>query len=315
VVVLQHLTYLAALARERHFGRAAAACHVSQPTLSAGIRRLEQQLGVPLVQRAHRFQGLTPEGDRMLEWAHRMLVDHDGMRRDLVAMRDGLSGRLRLGAIPTALPVISLLTKPLRDRHPAITLSVESATSREIERGLQESELDAGLTYLENEPLHGVRSLALYRERYVFVARAEGRYATLESISWQDAAASPLCLLTPTMQNRRIIDRNFQSVGAAPQPVIETNSISTLYSHVRDQAMCTVMAHAWLHLFGMPPAMRAIPLTEPDTSQAIGLVWLERDPEPLLAQALIATARDAALEARLEEGVSGGGTDGARSGA
>jgi DNA-binding transcriptional LysR family regulator len=302
LVVLQHLTYLAALARERHFSRAADACHVSQPTLSAGIRRLEQQLGVPLVQRAHHFQGLTPEGERMLEWAHRILADVDGMSRDLVAMREGLSGRLRLGAIPTALLTVSLLTSPLRRQHPAITLAVSSLSSREIERGLHESQLDAGLTYLDNEPLRGVRTLTLYRERYLFLARAPGPYAELESIPWREAAEVPLCLLSTDMQNRRIIDRTFREAGAAPQPVMETNSIMTLYTHVREQQMYTVMAHSWLHRFGVPPAMRAIPLTEPDASQAIGLVWLDRDPEPLLTRALIATARETPLVELIDEG-------------
>jgi DNA-binding transcriptional LysR family regulator len=304
VVVLQQLNYLAALARERHFARAAEACHVSQPTLSAGIRRLEQQLGVPLVQREHHFQGLTPEGERMLEWAHRILADCDGMQRDLVVMRDGLSGRLRLGAIPTALPAISLLTGPLRQRHQAITLFVESLSSREIERRLHESKLDAGLTYLDSEPLRGVRSLTLYRERYVFLARATGRYAKLATISWEDAATAPLCLLSPAMQNRRILDRNFHAVGAAPLPVVETNSIATLYAHVRDQRMYTVMAHTWLRLFGVPADMRAIPLTEPDISPAIGLVWLDRDPEPLLAKTLVATARRVPVEALLHDAVA-----------
>jgi DNA-binding transcriptional LysR family regulator len=256
------------------------------------------------VQREHHFQGLTPEGERMLEWAHRILADCDGMQRDLVAMRDGLTGRLRLGAIPTTLPSIALLTAPLRRRHEGVTLTVESLTSREIEKRLHEFELDVGLTYLENEPLRGVRSLALYRERYVFLTRAVGRYAAMETIAWEDAAAAPLCLLSRSMQNRRIVDRLFASVGTAPEPVLETNSIATLYSHVRDQQMHTVMAHTWLRLFGgVPAGMRAIPLVEPDASQQIGLVWLDRDPEPLLARALVNTARENRLEALLDHGV------------
>ena len=73
-VLLRELEYLAALARERHFGRAAAACHVSQPSLSAAVRRLEHDLGVSIVQRGRRFAGLTPEGERVLLWAHRILA-------------------------------------------------------------------------------------------------------------------------------------------------------------------------------------------------------------------------------------------------
>ncbi len=89
--MIQHLAYLAALAREGHFGRAAASCHVSQPTLSAGIRRLEAEFGVSLVQRGQRFEGLTPEGERVLVWAHQILADVDGMRHEVDAMRNGLT--------------------------------------------------------------------------------------------------------------------------------------------------------------------------------------------------------------------------------
>jgi DNA-binding transcriptional LysR family regulator len=129
-VQIQHLAYLAAVAREEHFGRAADACFVSQPTLSAGIRRLEDELGISLVRRGRRYEGLTPEGERMLTWAHRILADVDGMRTDLAAMREGLAGRLRIGVIPTSLPVMTLLTAPLLERHSALDVSIASLTSR-----------------------------------------------------------------------------------------------------------------------------------------------------------------------------------------
>ena len=160
-MVIQHLAYLAALAREGHFGRAAASCHVSQPTLSAGIRRLEAEFGVSLVPRGQRFEGLTPEGERVLVWAHQILSDVDGMRQEVDAMRAGLTGRLRLGAIPTSLPSVSLLTAPFTARHPGVSVSIHSLTSRQIERGLDDYSLDVGLTYFDSEPLCGVRTLPL----------------------------------------------------------------------------------------------------------------------------------------------------------
>jgi DNA-binding transcriptional LysR family regulator len=298
-VLLQQLTYLSALARERHFGRAAAACGVSQPTLSAGIQRLEGELGAPLVLRGRRFDGLTPEGARMLDWVNRILADVDGMRRDLGAMREGLSGRLRMGAIPTALPITSLLTKPLCDTHPALDLSVLSMSSREIEQGLHEARLDVGVTYLDNEPLRGVRTLELYHERYFLLTPPGGPFAGAATVAWEDAAATQLCLLSPDMQNRRIVDRIFSDAGARPSPVIETNSITALYGHVHDGLACAVVSHAWLYLVSLPAGMRAIPLTQPTERRAIGLVWLDRDPEPLLARALVDSARGARLEERL----------------
>jgi DNA-binding transcriptional LysR family regulator len=292
-VVFKHLTYLAALAREQHFGRAAEACHVSQATLSEALRRLEADLGVPLVRRGHRFQGLTPEGERALAWAHRILADRDGMRADIAALRDGVAGRLRLGAIPTSLPVVALLTRPLRERHPALRVAIRSLSSREIERGLREGELDAGLTYLANEPLRDVRSQPLYDEHYVLLAPGDSPWAAGATVRWRDAAQAPLCLLSPDMQHRRIVDGLFARAGAAPQPAIETNSISTLLAHVREGRLCAVLADTWLRGFAVPPGMAAIPLAEPAAQQAVGLVWLDRDPEPALVRALAASAREA----------------------
>ncbi len=292
-MVLKHLVYFAALARERHFGRAAEACHVSQATLSEAIRRLEAELGVALVERGHRFQGLTPEGERALDWAHRILADADGMRTDLAAMRDGIGGLLRFGAIPTSLPVVTRLTGPLRARHPALRVAVRSLSSREIERGLHEGELDAGLTYLENEPLRGVRRQPLYDERYLLVAPRESRWAAGASVRWRDAASAPLCLLAPDMQNRRIVDALFARAGASPEPAVETNSISMLYAQVRDGGLCAVMADTWLHGVGVPAGRAAVPLVEPSARQAVGVVWRDRDPEPALVRALVAVAREA----------------------
>ncbi|MEX1142796.1 MAG: LysR substrate-binding domain-containing protein [Thermoleophilaceae bacterium] len=299
-MILQRLAYLSALARERHFGRAADACHVSQATLSEAIRRLEDELGVQLVKRGHRFEALTAEGEQALQWAHRILADCDGMHADLAVMRGDVSGQLRIGAIPTSLPVVSLLTRPLRDRHPQLRVSIRSLSSREIERGLHGSELEAGLTYLENEPLHEVRSALLYEERYVFLAPSDSEWAAGAEVTWRAAAEAPLCLLSPEMQNRRIVDRAFASAGTTPRPVIETNSISTLHAQVRDARLCAVMADTWLHGFDVPAGMSAIPLTEPRARHAVGVVWRDRDPEPALVRALVTIA--GAARAEIEQG-------------
>ena len=93
-----------AIAHEKHFGRAAEACGVTQPTLSAGIKQLEETLGVMLVRRGSRFLGFTNEGERVLEWARRIVSDARGLRQDVEALKRGLTGHLRIAAIPTAFP-------------------------------------------------------------------------------------------------------------------------------------------------------------------------------------------------------------------
>src|SRR5215468_3522490 len=120
VAVLDKLEYLMALARDRHFSRAAEACGVTQPTMSAGIKQLEETLGVMLVQRGSRFQGFTPEGERVLDWARRIVGDTRAMRQEVNALKHGLTGEIRLAAIPTALGMVASLTTPFRARHPEV---------------------------------------------------------------------------------------------------------------------------------------------------------------------------------------------------
>ena len=132
-MVIKQLAYLVALAREKHFGRAAAACHISQPTLSGAIRALEDDLGVPLVERGHRFTGLTAEGEMILAHAKRILGELDTMGQSISDVRQGLSGRLRIGAIPTALPLVAQITGPFSERFPAVTLTIMSLTSKAIQ--------------------------------------------------------------------------------------------------------------------------------------------------------------------------------------
>ena len=176
--VLRHLSYFVTLAREKHFARAAEACHISQPTLSAAIRKLEDDLQVRLALRGHRFLGLTAEGERVLTWAQQILNDYDGLQIDLTGLRGGLTGStgsLRLGVNPAAMPLVSCLTARFSSAHPAATVEVISMTSRSIQKGLDSFEIDAGVTYLDNEPLDHVRRMPLYKERYIFVTSGESR--------------------------------------------------------------------------------------------------------------------------------------------
>ena len=131
-MLIRHLEYLVALARERHFARAAAACNVTQPALSAGIKQLEESLGVPIVDRDHRFQQFTPAGERVLAWARRLLAERDALAQELGRTDGGVAGHLRIGAIPVALPVLSLLTTPFVSKHRRVRITVTSLTSVEL---------------------------------------------------------------------------------------------------------------------------------------------------------------------------------------
>ena len=162
--MIDKLEMFLALAEARHFGRAAALRGISQPSLSAAIRSLEEELGVQLVRRGARYQGLTPEGERAQDWARRIVADARQMRAELRARDRGLSGALTLGVIPSALPHAGRLLVPLLDRHPNLTANVVSLTSREVQEGIESLTLEAGISYLDNEPLGRVATLPLYRE-------------------------------------------------------------------------------------------------------------------------------------------------------
>ena len=300
-MVIKQFQYLVALAREAHFGRAASACNISQPTLSAAIRALEEELGVMIVERGHRYNGLTPEGYAILDHAKRILADCDALRQELGELRGGLSGRLRIGVIPTALPVVSLVTKPFFERHPAVSMTILSLTSDEIQRRLDDFEIDAGITYLDVEPIERVRAIPLYREDYVFLTSDTGTFADRDTIAWALAADVPLILLTPDMQNRRIVDAIFRSIGRVARAEIETNSILNLVTHVTSGTLSSIVPRPLIDMFGLPPGAIVLGLEEPEAMRTVGLVIADREPASPLARSLFALAPGLALDTVLAD--------------
>ncbi|HEV7979613.1 LysR family transcriptional regulator [Amycolatopsis sp.] len=300
-MLFSQLEYLVALAKEGHFSRAAEECHVSQPALSSGIRKLEAELDVQIVRRANRYEGLTDEGQRLVDWARKILADRHALVEEIRTMRDGLSGVLNLGSIPTALPALTLLTGPLRSTYPLVRLSLLSLSSVEIRRALIEFEIDAAVSYLEGQYPAGVRTIPLYRERYVLLASADRVAPTQESMSWAVAASMRLCLLTPDMMNRKFLDEVFASLDCSPQIVMETNSISTLYAHVRDGSTSTIMPHTWLQTFRVPGDMRVVPLVEPIVTHGVGLLLPDQQPESMLSRALIRVVRQVNMTRALDD--------------
>jgi len=293
--MIDKLDFILALARERHFGRAAEACGVTQPTLSAGVKQLEEQMGVLLVNRGSRFQGFTPEGQRVLDWARRIVGDTRAMREEINSLRHGLTGRLRIAAIPTVLAMVAQLTTPYRERHPNVQFTILSRTSIEILELLDNLEIDAGITYLGNEPLGRVNAVPLYHERYRLMTSAEAPLGNRETVTWAEVAQVPLCLLTPDMQNRRIIDRLLRGAGGESRPTLESDSMIVLFSHVRTGRWASVMPAKLAETLGLTETLRAIPIVEPEAVQTIGLVAPAREPMMPITAALVAEARKLAV--------------------
>ena len=293
--MIDKLEFIIALAREQHFGRAAEACNVSQPTLSAGIKQLEDTFGVLLVQRGSRFRGFTPEGERVLQWARRIVGDSRAMRQDIDALKRGLAGHIRIAAIPTALAMTAMLTTPYRAKHPEVRFSIVSKTSIEVLRLLENLEVDAGLTYLDNEPVGRVNTVPLYLEEYRLLTSPAGVLGNRDSVSWAEVGQVPLCLLTPDMQNRRIIDGLLRSAGREPSPTLESNSMIVLFAHVRTGKWASIMPAKLAETLGLTDNVRAIPIVEPSATHEVGLVVPHREPMTPLIAALVAEARALAV--------------------
>ena len=289
-MLIRHLSYFVTLARVKHYARAAEVCNIAQPTLSAAIRKLEEDLQVHLVVRGHRFIGLTPDGEKVLQWGQRILVDYASLREGLSGSHHGLTGMLRFGVIPAAMPAVASLTAQFSASHPAVTVNIQAMTSRAIQHGIEAFEIECGLTYLDNEPLENVRTVPLYQERYVFITKRGNRYADRQSMTWGEAAQERLCLPNEDMQNRRIIDKIAASAGLRIGASVVTNSFAGLCSHLVQGEWSSIVPHMFPLVLGRSSDLVTIPLVEPFATQSIGLVISSRDPLSPIAGALMATA-------------------------
>lgn len=289
--MIEKLEFLIMVASEKSFSRAAELCGVTQPTLSAGIKQLEDTFGVLLVNRSSRFHGLTAEGERVLEWAKRIVGDTRAMRQDVRALKEGLTGPLRIAVIPTALGIVTKLTETYRRKHPNVRFTVLSASSTDVLTMLENLEIDAGITYLNNEPLGRVRAMPLCLERYRLLTSAGNPLGDRDRVTWSEVGKIDLCLLTPDMQNRRIIEQLIRNAGSEPAPILETNSAILLFDHVKSGRWATVLPEKLAKTLGVEAPLRAIPIVEPEAVYEIGLIAPQRDPVIPSVAALVAEAK------------------------
>lgn len=283
--------YLIALAREKHFGRAALACHISPSTLSAAIREIELELGVAVVNRGRSFGGLTREGQCVVEHAIRLASTAEGLRQELRSLREELTGHLTLGVIPTALTVVASLTAAFARQHPQVNLEVRSLGTAEILKRMQQFDIDAGIMYVESGMQQQLFTLPLWEENHVFLCPLDSELANREAITWYEATHTPLCLLTPDMQNRKMIDAIFSQLGYSAEPSLETNSIISMLAHVSAGSWSAILPENVLELIGVPAGVKVLLLTEPTFSSQTGLVVAGREPWSPLVSALIKTAQ------------------------
>jgi len=295
-VFIRQLNYLVALSEEKHFGRAAAACNVSQPALSGAIRSIEQELGISIVQRGRRFEGFTADGERVLAWARRVLADCENLRHEARAQENDPAGVLRMGAIPASLPLVPPLTQSCLRRFPRMRHEIHTLSAAETLDQLANFQIDIGLTYLDDERLLGAfETVPVFRERYVLVAADGAMFGGAEAMSWTDAASLPLCLFTANMQCRRGIDGAFSVAGVAAAPLVETDSMTALCAHVRRAELFSILPHSALSLNDSGERLSAIPMS-PEMHRDIGLVLLDQHPRSPLLEAALSAFRDPDLQ-------------------
>ncbi len=297
--LLASMRYLVALSEHRHFGRAAAACHVTQPALSNAMRALEQEFDVVIVKRGRAYAGLTPEGERVLATAQRMLREHAVLKQELDSEAGTPRGPIRMGAVPTAVPVLARFSAMLQARHPGIVPVVLSLSSQDLETGLETLSLDLALGYTERMTLANhtrLQALPQYTEHYFLLRRAAKPHRDGLRIGpkmkWCDAAREPLILLTPEMHNRTIIDSAFVAAGAPVKPAIETNSILTLALSVVAGQVCSVMPGALVSAVSSYRELEALPLVSPDVRTPIGFMTQSGVLPSRALDAALALARD-----------------------
>jgi DNA-binding transcriptional LysR family regulator len=293
-LIIRNFEYLLALNKEKHFARAAASCSVSQPTLSAGIKQLEEDMDVLIVKRGQRFEGLTLEGERVLSWAQQMLEDCLRLKQELHGLRDSrMRGPFRLGMIPATAALAAVLSVAFADQFPELQISMDTGEPEHLRNLVRQGEMDVALMYLDEAVSEGLDVYSLYRERLFLLTRMD--VDNSRRVSWDDVAALPLCLL------KSAVPRTAEAqLGKAPK-VLHTDSATVLAAHVGTGRWATVLPQSLVSILPKSPALRAIGIAKPNEQVNVGFVTVKRDPLPAAVHALMETAHTPILVNAIRE--------------
>ena len=286
MIELRDMQLLVALARHQHFARAAQDCGISQPAFSMRIRALEDRLGTAIVRRGNRFLGFTAQGEVLVGRAGSILEDAKALEQEMRATDGPVSGTLTLGVVPTALGPAARICLALNQDFPDIAVRIESASSIDIQQGIETGQMDAGLTYTDGVSADMMRIDPVYNERYVLYAHRDLVPSGADAVDWAFAATLPLSLLNPQMQNRRILDKVFQDLGVQPRVVSQANVFTPAISMVRQGQGATILPEGVLPTLGDFADAVALPLIDPVVSKSISLIAALKGPSLPVVQAL-----------------------------
>tara|TARA_B100000530_G_scaffold176526_1_gene111527 strand:+ start:278 stop:1159 length:882 start_codon:yes stop_codon:yes gene_type:complete len=278
---IKNLEIILALDSEKHFNRAAEKLNISQPALSMKLKSLENEIGIKLVKRGKNYIGLTSEGEVLKERFKNIVKEYSNIKQLSSELKNNLTGNLRIGVIPTALLDVSFLLNNFVKKFKNVKLEVFSMSSNEIDKNLHDFKLDLGISYLENEPILGVEKIPLYKETYYLISKNKD-LKDLKKIKWQECGNLDLCLISKENQFRRILDSIFKENNVSPNVLIESNSLTHIYSHVNSSNLSTIMPFIFTHSFNYDDGTNFIKLVSPEISHNIGIVHIgEEGPSPI----------------------------------
>ncbi len=293
---IKQLKYIIALEQTKHFGQAAALCHITQPTLSMRIRSLEEELDLELIKRSQRFEGFTEAGERILAWAKTVLAAHDGLQAEAANCRGQLVGSLRLGMVPLASQNPMQLLKPLVNAFPELRFQVLSMTTEQIIDQLNRNQLDLGMCYVDQVnttdfdiiELEPTRLGVLFDKRHFAFSE---RDCTENKVLWASLNNLPLGLLSKGMHYRHSIDISFISKGLVPQTVIESDSTFHLVQAVNSGLCCAIMPLN-CGLEELNDTLNIIPIEDAVVRAPLGLLKRKQEPCSALTDQCFSQAKN-----------------------
>ena len=278
---IKNLEILLVLDDEKHFKRASEKLNISQPALSMKLKSLENEIGVTLVKRGKNFMGLTSEGKVLKNRFSNIVKEYSEIKQLSSELKNSLSGTLRIGVIPTAQLEIANIINFFVQKHKNVNTKVISMPSSKIDEQLHDYKIDIGITYLENEPIKGVTKIPFYDERY-FLISSNQKFKTKKTVRWSDCQDLDLCLLSDDNQFRRIINTVFKDEGISPRVLLESNSVTQIFSQVNMSNFSTIMPFFFMQAFNYRQSAYFSELVSPTISHKIGLVFIkDNNPAPL----------------------------------
>lgn len=295
---LRQLRYLVALAEERHFTRAAAREHIAQPALSQQIRRLEEEVDLPLVERTTRHVTITPAGDLLVARARRILAEVEAARTELSAMRGMETGRVSVGTMHTMGPIdVSLPLAIFHQRHPGIELTVREQSSEELAEMIREDELDlAFLSVTERLESHGLGLHQLVSEKLVVLLPVDHPLAGRRQLRMRELRDQEFISYRAGARLRELLFGAARAAGFEPEVKLESNESARIRRLVARGMGVAILPASDAAAPGAEVAIVA--LIDPPLSRDITLAWRQGRRQPPAVAEFLELAREAFSDAQ-----------------